>query len=124
MKRRKFIGMLAGAGACLAATPAAAGGNHHFTGYPGSFGVLFDSTKCIGCRKCEAACSRVNELPPQPQPFDDLTVLDKKRRTHHDTFTVRKRRKSAELENRILYGESRRLEATWKEGRTRFTFYV
>lgn len=88
MKRRKFIGMLAGAGACLAATPAAAGGNHHFTGYPGSFGVLFDSTKCIGCRKCEAACSRVNELPPQPQPFDDLTVLDKKRRTHHDTFTV------------------------------------
>ena len=74
MKRRKFIGMLAGAGACLAATPAAAGGNHHFTGYPGSFGVLFDSTKCIGCRKCEAACSRVNELPPQPQPFDDLTI--------------------------------------------------
>jgi Fe-S-cluster-containing dehydrogenase component len=88
MKRRKFIGMLAGAGACLAASTASAGGNHHFTGYPESFGVLFDSTKCIGCRKCEAACNKVNELPAQPVPFDDLTVMDKRRRTHHDTFTV------------------------------------
>jgi Fe-S-cluster-containing dehydrogenase component len=88
MKRRKFIGMLAGAGACLAASTASAGGNHHFTGYPESFGVLFDSTKCIGCRKCEAACNKVNELPAQPVPFDDLTVMDQRRRTHHDTFTV------------------------------------
>jgi Fe-S-cluster-containing dehydrogenase component len=88
MKRRKFIGMLAGAGACLAASSASAGGTHHFTGYPESFGVLFDSTKCIGCRKCEAACNKVNELPAQPVPFDDLTVMDKRRRTHHDTFTV------------------------------------
>ena len=55
MKRRKFIGMLAG-GACLAASSATAGGTHHFTGYPDSFGVLFDSTKCIGCRKCVDAC--------------------------------------------------------------------
>jgi len=88
MKRRKFIGMLAGAGACLAASSASAGGTHHFKGYPESFGVLFDSTKCIGCRKCEAACNKVNELPAQPVPFDDLTVLEKRRRTHHDTFTV------------------------------------
>ena len=88
MKRRKFIGMLAGAGACLAASSASAGETHHFTGYPESFGVLFDSTKCIGCRKCEAACNKVNELPAQPVPFDDLTVMDKRRRTHHDTFTV------------------------------------
>ena len=88
MKRRKFIGMLAGAGACLAASSASAGGTHHFKGYPESFGVLFDSTKCIGCRKCEAACNKVNELPAQPVPFDDLTVMDQRRRTHHDTFTV------------------------------------
>ncbi|MBP9943943.1 MAG: 4Fe-4S dicluster domain-containing protein [Desulfomicrobium sp.] len=88
MKRRKFIGLLAGAGACLAASPATAGGTHHFEGYPDSHGVLFDSTKCIGCRKCEAACNKVNELPAQPVPFDDLTVLETKRRTHHDTFTV------------------------------------
>jgi len=88
MKRRKFIGMLAGAGACMAASSATAGGNHHFTGYPDSFGVLFDSTKCIGCRKCEAGCNKVNELPAPEKPFDDLTVMDKRRRPHHDTFTV------------------------------------
>jgi Fe-S-cluster-containing dehydrogenase component len=91
MKRRNFIGMLAGAGACLAASSASAGGTHHFTGYPDSFGVLFDGTKCIGCRKCEGACNKVNELPKQDLPFDDLTVLDKKRRTRHDAFTVVKK---------------------------------
>lgn len=88
MKRRKFIGMLAGAGASLAASSASAGGTHHFTGYPDSFGVLFDSTKCIGCRKCEAACNKVNDLPAQPEPFDDLSVLNTRRRTKHDKFTV------------------------------------
>lgn len=88
MKRRNFIGLLAGAGACMAAAPATAGGTHHFEGYPDSNGVLFDSTKCIGCRKCEEACNKVNELPAPEKPFDDLTVLDTRRRTHAETFTV------------------------------------
>lgn len=88
MKRRTFIGMLTGAGASLLAGSATAGGTHHFTGYPDSYGVLFDSTKCIGCRKCEAACNAVNELPKPQLPFDDLSVLENRRRTHHDTYTV------------------------------------
>ena len=88
MKRRKFIGMLAGAGACFAASSATAGETPHSKRYPERFVVLFDSTKCIGCRKCEAACNKVNELPAPAVPFDDLTVMDKRRRTHHDTFTV------------------------------------
>ncbi len=83
MLRRTFLGLLgaAGLGAALG-KPAYAAGTHHFEGYPGSFGVLFDSTRCIGCRSCEAGCNRVNELPSPPEPFDDLSVLNKKRRTH------------------------------------------
>jgi formate dehydrogenase iron-sulfur subunit len=50
--------------------------------------VLFDATRCIGCRRCEAGCNKVNELPPPPEPFDDLSVLNKKRRTHWYTYTV------------------------------------
>jgi Fe-S-cluster-containing dehydrogenase component len=68
--------------------PAHAAGTQHFTGYPGSYGVLFDSTRCIGCRRCEAGCNQVNELPPPPEPFDDLSVLKNKRRTHWYTYTV------------------------------------
>jgi formate dehydrogenase iron-sulfur subunit len=50
--------------------------------------VLFDATRCIGCRRCEAGCNEVNHLPPPPEPFDDLSVLDKPRRTHAWTYTV------------------------------------
>jgi Fe-S-cluster-containing dehydrogenase component len=69
-------------------SPVHAAANKHFTGYPDSLGILFDSMLCIGCRKCEAGCNNVNELPPPDQPFDDLTVLSKKRRTDTKTFTV------------------------------------
>jgi formate dehydrogenase iron-sulfur subunit len=89
MLRRTFLGLLGavGLGAALG-KPAHAAGAQHFQGYPGSFGVLFDSTRCIGCRSCEAGCNKVNELPPPPEPFDDLSVLNTKRRTHWYTYTV------------------------------------
>ncbi len=67
---------------------ARAAGNKHFTGYPESLGVLHDMTRCIGCRKCEAACNEVNKLPDPKRPFDDLSVLEDKRRTDAGTYTV------------------------------------
>lgn len=90
ISRRKFLGCLT---AALGTTTGAAGlahaaSNKHFTGYPDSFGVLHDITKCIGCRKCEQACNTVNSLVQPEKPFDDLTVLDEKRRTHEATYTV------------------------------------
>ncbi len=68
MERRKFLGLLgtAAAGAVLA-KPAQAAGNSHFEGYPHSSGVLFDATRCIGCRRCEAGCNQVNGLPAPPE---------------------------------------------------------
>lgn len=65
-----------------------AGSNKHFTGYPDSAGVLYDNTLCIGCRECEKACNKVNELPEPDQPFDDLSVLNDKRRTDAKAYTV------------------------------------
>jgi Fe-S-cluster-containing dehydrogenase component len=74
-------------GAALSKSALAAG-TQHFTGHPGSFGVLFDATRCIGCRRCEAGCNQVNGLPRPAKPFDDLSVLDVKRRTDAKTYTV------------------------------------
>ena len=89
VSRRKFLGWLAAAGWSTTVTKAAsAATTKHFKGYPDSAGVLFDNTRCIGCRKCEAGCNKVNELPAPDQPFDDLTVLDKQRRTSAKTYTV------------------------------------
>ncbi len=60
----------------------------HFKGYPDSQGVLFDSNLCIGCRRCEEGCNKVNELPAPDRPFDDLSILNEKRRTTAKTYTV------------------------------------
>jgi Fe-S-cluster-containing dehydrogenase component len=98
MQRRKFLALLSSAG--LAATlPAKAGkaaSVSGFSGHPDAVGVLHDSARCIGCRRCEAGCQKVNaEVLPQPdkrrkpaKPFDDLSVLDKKRRTDFQSYTV------------------------------------
>lgn len=87
--RRKFMGWLgaAAAGTALGKTANAAS-NRHFAGYADSLGVLFDNTRCIGCRKCEEGCNSVNELPAPERPFDDLSLLDTRRRTTAKAYTI------------------------------------
>lgn len=89
MKRRQFLGLLGAAGitATLGSTKAQAA-SKSFDGYPDAKGVLFDATRCIGCRKCEAGCNKANKLPAPAKPFEDLTVLEKERRTDEKTYTV------------------------------------
>jgi len=89
ISRRKFLGWLgaAAAGTTLGNTAKAAS-NKHFSGYPNSMGVLFDNTRCIGCRKCEQGCNTVNQLPAPDQPFDDLSLLETKRRTTPKAYTI------------------------------------
>lgn len=52
------------------------------------YGCLVDLSRCIGCRKCELACNQVNGLPEPKEPFDDLTVLEAKRRPDERAYTV------------------------------------
>jgi Fe-S-cluster-containing dehydrogenase component len=98
MQRRTFLTLLSTAG-LAAAMPATAGNAAPvagFSGHPDAVGVLHDSTRCIGCRRCEAGCQSVNaEVLPPPsrqrkpgKPFDDLSVLEKKRRTDYQKYTV------------------------------------
>jgi formate dehydrogenase iron-sulfur subunit len=35
--------------------------------------MLYDATKCVGCKSCEAACKEWNKLPVEPEPPQDLT---------------------------------------------------
>ena len=107
MNRRKFLGLLGGAGIAsstvtVGATKASAAGNQHFDGYPDAMGVLHDTTRCIGCRQCESACAQVNDLPTPEKPFNDLSVLDTKRRTDADTYTVVNKYNLAGLEHPIF----------------------
>jgi len=55
---------------------------------PDAYGCLVDLTRCVGCRKCEEACNRVNDLPAPNRSFEDPTVLNKLRRPDEKAYTV------------------------------------
>ena len=89
MSRRNFLGWMGAAGVVGATSRTArAASNKQFKGYADSNAVLHDMTRCIGCRRCEAACNTVNELPAPERPFDDLKVMEAWRRTTARTYTV------------------------------------
>jgi Fe-S-cluster-containing dehydrogenase component len=49
--------------------------------------MLVDTTRCIGCRACEAACSEANRLP-KPATQGQESVFEKKRTTDSSTYAV------------------------------------
>ena len=79
MNRRSFLTLMGGLGIGSALggakSASAAGGTFH--GYPDSKGVLHDTTLCIGCRRCEQACNKVNDLPKPEKPSPISTCLMK-----------------------------------------------
>lgn len=91
MNRRKFLTILGSAGVASAlgtATVANSAGTVTYPYYDNSFGVLHDTTRCIGCRRCEMGCNEVNKLPKPDKALDDLSVLNTKRRTSAAAWTV------------------------------------
>ncbi len=71
---------VAGAAAPAAASSLAPAGED-------SRAVLVDTTRCAGCRSCEAACAEANGLPG-PAMAGDERVFEAKRETDQRAFTV------------------------------------
>ncbi len=90
MKRRDFLKacMICGAATTLGVSPKKSWGAGSFEGYPDGMGVLVDLTRCVGCRSCEAACNKEQQLPTPDRPFDDQSVFEEKRRPTERAYTV------------------------------------
>jgi len=91
ISRRGFFFKVAAAGAAVATVarpsraeaPAAA---------DDAAGMLVDTTRCVGCRGCEAACAEANHLPAPPAGEE---VFGAARETSEDAFTVVNRAEKA-----------------------------
>lgn len=89
MKRRDFLKgclMCSAAASIGVSKQASAAGS--FEGYPDAMGVLVDTTRCVGCRSCEAACNKEQKMPEPDVPFDDASVFEDKRRPTEAALTV------------------------------------
>ena len=65
-ERRKFLkkGVALAVGAALFPGAVIASDSENHDEW---FAMLYDSTKCIGCKSCSVACKRVNHLPPETE---------------------------------------------------------
>jgi Fe-S-cluster-containing dehydrogenase component len=84
LTRRTFFKVTAVGAATLAGT-AKAEAAPELTVAEDARGVLVDTTKCVGCRACEAACAEANGLPALT---DNEAIFDAPRVTAPQTFTV------------------------------------
>ncbi len=92
LSRRNFLKVAGATGSAALVAPALArGAEGHEAAKIGAIvgadesSVLVDTTLCVGCRACEAACSEKNQLPAPP--VGDK-VLDQKRETSTTALTV------------------------------------
>ncbi len=77
MDRRDFFKLSLAGGAALAAGPALAREDKVIP--TEALGLLYDSTLCIGCKACVAACKEANDMPPEflpdsGQPYWDMPL--------------------------------------------------
>jgi Fe-S-cluster-containing dehydrogenase component len=88
VSRREFLKLAGAAGAAsLAGGPGNARAARLRVNTGETRAMLVDTTRCAGCRACEAACSESNRLP-QPVLPGNNSVFEKKRLTDSRTYTV------------------------------------
>lgn len=93
ISRRKFFKISAAAGgmaACAGVRPAQA--REAIAPDPNWYGMLNDSTRCIGCKACQSACKTENKLPMESTLGDDRQfgqpIYDSPRGLSEHTYTL------------------------------------
>jgi Fe-S-cluster-containing dehydrogenase component len=67
MSRRSLLKSIGAAGAAVAAGTRTAFARTRKVAASDAVGMLYDATKCIGCKTCMVACKEANGLPPETQ---------------------------------------------------------
>jgi Fe-S-cluster-containing dehydrogenase component len=67
------------------------------------YGLLLDTTKCIGCRACEEACNTQNKLPEPEVSFSSESVFEKRRDTTPGAYLVVNRFEDAKSPDKPVF---------------------
>jgi Fe-S-cluster-containing dehydrogenase component len=103
-RRDLFKLALAGGGSAMLRPGPAAASSPRAQLSPERWGMLVDTTRCVGCRHCEWACKNQNGLPKAPlAQFSDTEVFDALRRPDAVSYTVVNRFAGPEEEGRPVY---------------------
>ncbi len=90
--RRRFLkdaGLVGLAGPAVGLLPGPAGAAERSKVSDDSMGVLVNITKCIGCRRCEAACNGANGFAvPTDQELEDTSIFAEHRRPAPRSYTT------------------------------------
>jgi formate dehydrogenase iron-sulfur subunit len=105
--RRTFLKSLTGAGSLLLFGNKKSAHSSIPKVDPDQFGVLVDTTRCVGCRQCEKACNSINEdLPPKAAAdFKDKSVFNERRRMDYSSYTVVNRYKNINKSDKPVYAK-------------------
>jgi Fe-S-cluster-containing dehydrogenase component len=76
LNRRDFLKVAVTAGAAGAVSNANALQRESKTLPPNAVGMLYDSTQCIGCKACVAACKAANNMPPEHSAIQGEAMWD------------------------------------------------
>ena len=71
VSRRSVLKVLAAAAVSTAASAVPAIARERKVAPAKAIGMLYDSTRCIGCKACVAACSEANHLEPDRSGIAD-----------------------------------------------------
>lgn len=86
----KFGAIAGGTAACSVASPALARDEREPD--PNWYGMLNDSTRCIGCKACQVACKNENKLTPESTLGDEKVfgspLYDSPRELSENTYTL------------------------------------
>ena len=69
--RRTFLKSVVAAGASVVAATGEAQASEREKAPPDAVGMLYDTTRCIGCKACVVACNEANDLPPDTRTSPD-----------------------------------------------------
>jgi formate dehydrogenase iron-sulfur subunit len=93
LNRRDFLKLSGAALAGGAALPQTT--SRAFASQAGDLGILYDASKCVGCRACQNACRDWNGTPAEPDPTG---LYDAPMELSADTWTLIKLNKRSETD--------------------------